>query len=115
MPRIGLLSDSHGRAEVTRRAVEILADQGARVLIHLGDIETTAVIDQLVVDGATTKTVTDSYLVFGNVDWDLNALGRYAVDLTIRVACIGVWITRIVIPIGILVVPADLRGSGGCH
>lgn len=85
MPRIGLLSDSHGRAEVTRRAVEILADQGARVLIHLGDIETTAVIDQLVVDGATTKKVIDSYLVFGNVDWDLGDLGRYAADLNIRV------------------------------
>jgi len=84
LPRIGLLSDSHGRVEITRQAVEILADQGARVLIHLGDIETTAVIDHLVVDAATTKKITDSYLVFGNVDWDLIALGRYAAALNIR-------------------------------
>ena len=85
MPRIGLLSDSHGTTQITRQAVRILADQGAQVLVHLGDVETTAVIDHLVVDGANTGGITCSHLVFGNVDWDLDALGHYAANLDIQV------------------------------
>ena len=54
-------------------------------MVHLGDVETTAVIDHLVADGANTGGITRSHLVFGNVDWDLDALGRYAADLNIQV------------------------------
>ncbi len=85
MPRIGLLSDSHGHAEVTGRAVAILAEQGAELMLHLGDLATVAVIDRLIVDAATTGPIRQSRLVFGNVDYDAEALGRYAADLGIIV------------------------------
>ena len=68
--RIGILSDSHGHIEITARAVNLLLDQGAELLLHLGDFETEAVIDELVGHPAR--------IVFGNCDWDLNSLTRYA-------------------------------------
>ncbi|UCD75357.1 MAG: YfcE family phosphodiesterase [Phycisphaerales bacterium] len=67
---IGLLSDSHGRAEVTARAVGLLREHGAEMLIHLGDIETESVIDELAGHNAR--------VVFGNCDWNLKALAHYA-------------------------------------
>lgn len=70
--RIGLLSDSHGQALRTRDAVRLLVDRGAEMLLHLGDIETQAVIDELAGQ--------DSRLVFGNND-DERTLGRYASSL----------------------------------
>jgi len=66
--RFGLLSDSHGRVERTRRAIERLLAIGVDELIHLGDIETESVIDALV--GHPVR------LVFGNCD-DVRALSRY--------------------------------------
>jgi putative phosphoesterase len=69
--KIGLLSDSHGRAAVTRRAVERLVEAGAERLVHLGDVETVEVIDALLVG-------VPAHLVFGNVDWDHESLARYA-------------------------------------
>lgn len=85
MPVIGLLSDSHGRAAITRRAVKLLADQGAEKLLHLGDVGSTAVIDTLVLDGQTTGRASESRLVFGNTDFDLDQMGRYATMLGIGV------------------------------
>ena len=35
---IGILSDTHNEAERTQRAVGLLHDRGATVLIHCGDI-----------------------------------------------------------------------------
>lgn len=66
---IGVLSDSHGRAETTRRAVALLLASGAERLIHLGDLETEAVIDELVGYRA--------HIVFGNCD-DEPRLASYA-------------------------------------
>lgn len=68
--RIGILSDSHGHIEITARAVELLLDQGAEILLHLGDFETEAIIDELVGHPAR--------IVFGNCDWDLKGLSSYA-------------------------------------
>jgi putative phosphoesterase len=67
---IGIMSDSHGRSATTARAVEALRDAGAEVLLHLGDIETEAVIDELVGHSAR--------VVFGNCDWNTDALAHYA-------------------------------------
>jgi putative phosphoesterase len=78
VPKIGLLSDSHGRAAVTRRAVERLVQAGAERLVHLGDVETVEVIDALLVD-------VPAHLVFGNVDWDHAALARYAQSVGVDV------------------------------
>lgn len=70
MTLLGIMSDSHGRADTTRRAVSALIDAGATTILHLGDIETEQVIDELVGH--------DARLVFGNCDWEWSALERYA-------------------------------------
>lgn len=85
LPRIGLLSDSHGRAITTRRAVETLTGAGVDLLIHLGDIGTVEVIDELIVKPDGRDQPVPTHLVFGNTDWDARALGEYAADLGIAV------------------------------
>ncbi len=74
---IGVLSDSHGRADTTARAVQALLNGGAQMLIHLGDFEAEAVIDELVGHNAR--------IVFGNCDWDEQALAHYAELVGVRV------------------------------
>jgi uncharacterized protein len=74
---IGILSDSHGRAKATASAVKALLDHGAGMLIHLGDIETEAVIDELVGHNAR--------IVLGNCDWDEENLIRYARHVDVAV------------------------------
>ena len=85
MPRIGLLSDSHGRAGTTRRAVELLQRQGVDLLLHLGDVGTVEVIDALCVEGKEGDDQLEAHLVFGNTDWDHHTLETYAEDLDIAV------------------------------
>lgn len=75
--RLGILSDSHGRADTTRLAVERLLEHGAETLLHLGDIETEQVIDELVGHNAR--------LVLGNCDLDEGGLSRYAERVGIAV------------------------------
>ncbi|MHC5112800.1 MAG: YfcE family phosphodiesterase [Planctomycetota bacterium] len=77
MSAIGILADSHGRADTTARAVRALEDAGAEIFVHLGDIETEAVIDELVGRRA--------HLVFGNCDYDADALARYARHVGVQV------------------------------
>lgn len=89
MPRIGLLSDSHGRARTTREAVRTLLQQSVDVIIHLGDIGSIEVIDELVVPPRKTdagESPINTKLVFGNVDWDHQSMERYAEQLGIVVA-----------------------------
>lgn len=81
LPRIGLLSDSHGRAEVTRLGVRALLDAGVDLLIHLGDVGSVQVIDELVVHQPGTDQAVPVRLVFGNSDWDVRPLGDYATSL----------------------------------
>lgn len=85
MPRIGLLSDSHGRAATTRRAVKLLVDHGAEMLLHLGDVGTVEVIDALVVSGPNGNGQMQARLVFGNTDWDRHTLEQYARELDVSV------------------------------
>ena len=54
MPKIGLLSDSHGRARTTRLAIQTLLDQSVEAIVHLGDIGSIEVIDELVVQETMT-------------------------------------------------------------
>jgi len=76
LSRIGLLSDSHGRAGTTHRAVELLVDRGADRLIHLGDIGSHEVVDALLATRGEAPLPVN--LVFGNVDWDIDRLATYA-------------------------------------
>ena len=75
--RIGILADSHGRVETTALAVRALLDAGAELLLHLGDLETEEVLDEMV--GHETR------IVFGNCDWQADALTRYARNVGITV------------------------------
>ncbi len=81
LPRIGLLSDSHGRAVTTRLGVQALLGEGIDVLIHLGDVGTVEVIDELAVQRPGAGEAIPTHLVFGNTDWDAKALGDYAEHL----------------------------------
>jgi putative phosphoesterase len=69
---LGVLSDSHGQAARTRRAVDLLVERGATTLIHCGDLETLACVDPL--------AGLDAHLVSGNCD-DSHALAEYAQSL----------------------------------
>ena len=80
-----MLSDSHGRAAITRQAVRVLLEQGAQVLLHLGDVGTLEVIDALVAAPPGRDQPIESHLVFGNCDWDSTPLHRYAVDVGVQV------------------------------
>ncbi|MFA9477279.1 metallophosphoesterase [Phycisphaerales bacterium AB-hyl4] len=86
MPRIGLLSDSHGRAKTTRLAVEVLLSQEVDLLVHLGDVGTVEVIDALAGEiSQRSGQPIEAHLVFGNTDWDTDALARYARELGVHV------------------------------
>ncbi len=85
MPKIGLLSDSHGRAAITQRAAAILADKGAEMLLHLGDIETSQVIEALLLNSPVTDQPIPVRIVFGNTDWQQAELARHARNLDITV------------------------------
>jgi len=68
--KIGILGDSHGDHIISARAVELLADAGAELLIHLGDVGTTDVIDAL--------RPLPARVVWGNCDIDHDRLCRAA-------------------------------------
>lgn len=67
---LGLLSDTHSRASTARLAVRMLLDGGAEFLIHCGDVGSEDVLDAL--------AGVPSAFVFGNCDYDRDALDRYA-------------------------------------
>ena len=77
MTIIGVLSDSHGRAEITARAVAAVRDAGATILLHLGDLGTEAVIDELI--------GYDAHIVLGNCDLDERSLSSYAGHMGVAV------------------------------
>jgi len=76
---VGILSDTHGRADATAAAVNLLRERQAEFFIHCGDVGSEGVLDQLAGLPAA--------FVWGNTDWDRNGLQRYAQDLGIT--CLG--------------------------
>jgi hypothetical protein len=76
---IGLLSDTHGRADVTAVAVRQLQSRGASFFLHCGDVGSTQVLDHLAGLAAA--------FVWGNCDFDRMSLERYGARLGI--ACYG--------------------------
>lgn len=72
---LGLLSDTHGRADRTTAGLDRLLEAGATTILHLGDLGSDAVIDRLA--GLPV------HLLFGNVD-DPRLLASYATALDLR-------------------------------
>jgi uncharacterized protein len=75
--RIGIVSDTHDKADTMAAAVKLLRDCGAEFFVHCGDVGSPRVLDHLA--GLA------GCFVFGNCDWDRAGLRRYAED--IEVAC----------------------------
>jgi putative phosphoesterase len=76
---IGILSDTHDRADAMAAGVKRLAANGAEFLIHCGDVGSEIVLDHLAGVPAA--------FVWGNNDFDRRGLERYATGLGIR--CLG--------------------------
>lgn len=83
--RLGLLSDSHGRHERTARAVAQLVDAGVDLLIHLGDVNTTEVLDALLYRVVDDRPSPPVRVVFGNTDWQVDEFTAYAERLGLTV------------------------------
>jgi putative phosphoesterase len=76
---VGILSDTHGRADMAHLAVDKLLENKAEYLIHCGDVGGQDVLDALAGH--------PSMFVFGNNDYDSDELIKYAKILGI--ACGG--------------------------
>jgi putative phosphoesterase len=76
---IGILGDTHGRADAMAAGMRILADAGAQHFLHTGDVGSTSVIDHL--------AGLQAAFVFGNNDWDRMDLARYAERVGVQ--CLG--------------------------
>jgi putative phosphoesterase len=76
---VGILSDTHDRAEAMAAAVKKLTANGAKFLIHCGDVGSETILDHLAGIPAA--------FVWGNNDFDRPGLQRYADELGIR--CLG--------------------------
>ena len=78
---IGILSDTHGRADMAHLAVRTLLENKAEYLVHCGDVGGTDVLDALAGHPAM--------FVFGNNDYDKSPLMKYAAMFDI--ACGGTY------------------------
>ena len=76
---VGILSDTHGRADAMKAAVQLLTERGAQYLFHCGDVGSTAVLDHLA--GLRAG------FVWGNNDWEREELQSYA--RLLGVTCFG--------------------------
>jgi len=76
---LGILGDTHGRADAMAAGMKVLTEAGAEYYIHTGDVGSTAVIDHLAGLGAA--------FVFGNNDWDRMDMTRHAQRLAVQ--CFG--------------------------
>jgi putative phosphoesterase len=75
---LGVLSDTHDRADAAAAGIQTLRAAGAQYLIHCGDVGGEQILDLLV--GIPTT------FVWGNNDYDRKSLAAYAKDLGIECA-----------------------------
>ena len=80
---LGILSDTHDRADAMGEGMRLLRAAGAAYYVHCGDVGSEAVLDHLAGLPAA--------FVFGNNDWDQAALRRYADAVGVR--CLGAYDT----------------------
>jgi len=76
---VGILSDTHGRADMAHLAVRTLLEHKADCLVHCGDVGGIDVLDALAGHPAM--------FVFGNNDYDKSPLMKHAA--TLDIACGG--------------------------
>ena len=69
---IGILSDTHGRADAMAAGLAALRGRGAAFFIHCGDVGSENVLDHL--------AGLPSAFIFGNTDFDRVSLTQYAQD-----------------------------------
>jgi uncharacterized protein len=60
--KIGIISDTHDRIENTNKAISIIQEKGAKVLIHCGDFCAPFMMNEL------AKFEGDVHCIFGNID-----------------------------------------------
>ncbi|MEM9186936.1 MAG: YfcE family phosphodiesterase [Planctomycetota bacterium] len=70
--RIGVISDTHGHADLTQRGVRMLVSLEAEVVLHCGDIGSAEVVAQF--------HPFPTHFVFGNCDHDRAPLVRAIAD-----------------------------------
>jgi putative phosphoesterase len=70
---LGIVSDSHGDAVMTAKAIALLKEHGATQFIHCGDICGEEVLDEL--------AVVQARFVWGNCDTPSAAIRKYAQSL----------------------------------
>jgi uncharacterized protein len=64
--KIGVLSDTHDRREITQAAIRLLCGRGAELILHCGDIESPETVRLF--------TEVPTHFVFGNWDEDRKGL-----------------------------------------
>jgi hypothetical protein len=69
--KIGVVSDSHDRAEMVVEAIRLMRERGAELILHCGDIQEPAIVQHFA--GVPTR------FVLGNWDTDVDGLRR-AID-----------------------------------
>jgi hypothetical protein len=75
--RIGIISDSHGKADRLRAAVGALSREGVEALVHCGDIGSVECLELLASNGRPV------YAVAGNMDRHVQQLAEEAVRLNV--------------------------------
>ena len=87
--KIGIVSDSHGKAGPLRAAAAILVERGAEALVHCGDAGSLECVEALAAAGVP------AYLVAGNMD-------RHFAHLSAAAAACGVTcqLDKIEVPLG---------------
>ncbi len=73
---LGILSDTHARADAMGEGMRLLRAAGAEYFVHCGDVGSEAVLDHLAGEPAA--------FVFGNNDWDRAGLRQYAQVVGVR-------------------------------
>ena len=68
MTQLGIISDTHGQIETTKKARQIFDDQGVSVVIHCGDIGGVEIVR--IFEGIET------HFVYGNMDGEDESLRR---------------------------------------
>ncbi|MGD0464508.1 MAG: metallophosphoesterase family protein [Tepidisphaeraceae bacterium] len=73
---LGVLSDTHDRADAAAAGIATLRAAGAQFLIHCGDVGGEAILDLLAGNPCA--------FVWGNTDYDRASLNRYAAEIGLQ-------------------------------